>query len=222
MKYLLIALGIVAAVVVLFVVFNNYIYDQKQDPGVPPAPYQATLTGQYTCLPHKDQTGPITLECAFGFQTQTGEYYALDLGDNADVTEFATGSPVTLTGTITPLSFLSTDHWQKYDIEGIFSVVASDSIETAIQQALIAKHGTQAAELDVTVSEVAGDYAKGGAGKEGLGGGMWFAAKVAGDWQLVWDGNGVISCTELENYPDFPTSMIPSCYDEATSEMIER
>lgn len=36
-----------------------------------------TLIGTPTCLPHKDTSGPITLECAIGLKGDDGRYYAL-------------------------------------------------------------------------------------------------------------------------------------------------
>ena len=58
-------------------------------------------------------------------------------------------------------------------------------------------------------------------GGEG-GGGRWFAAKVNGLWKLVWDGNGIIKCSDLADYPEFPVSMIPECFDEASDKLVKR
>ncbi len=94
-------------------------------------------------------------------------------------------------------------------------------LKTVIKDASIAKHGGDGSSLDITVSKIEGNYAKGGISDEG-GGGMWFAAKVNGVWKLVWDGNGVILCTDLTSYPDFPKSMIPQCYNEVTQDTVAR
>lgn len=97
------------------------------------------------------------------------------------------------------------------------------TIKQAVKTALIAEHGAQANSLDITVSKVNGNFASGGAADEqGIGGGMWFAAKVNNDWKLVWDGNGTISCTNLKPYPDYPNTMIPECWDDTTQESIKR
>ena len=88
--------------------------------------YRATLTGTYVCLPHKDTSGPQTLECAFGIKTDEGDYYALDLSMvSQEVPNLTTGTRLRATGTVTPIEMLSTDQWQKYPIKGIFSVVDS-------------------------------------------------------------------------------------------------
>ena len=109
-----------------FQAFNNYIYQQKQGAGEVSEPYAATLTGEYVCLPHRDTTRPQTLECAFGIQTETGEYYALDFGTDSQAAQnIVMGGTVTISGTITPIERLSTNQWQKYNVQGIFSITDS-------------------------------------------------------------------------------------------------
>jgi hypothetical protein len=51
---------------------------------------------------------------------------------------------------------------------------------------------------------------------------MWFAAKVEGKWTLVYDGNGIILCSEVAPYPDFPKTMIPECWDGKTNKIVVR
>lgn len=94
-------------------------------------------------------------------------------------------------------------------------------LKTVIKEAIVVKHGSDGNSLNVTVSQIDGNYAKGGASDEG-GGGMWFAAKVNGVWKLVWDGNGGILCSDLTSYPDFPVSMIPACWNDITQKTIQR
>lgn len=90
----------------------------------------------------------------------------------------------------------------------------------AVRAGLIAEHGAGAAGMTITVSKIVGNFAQGGASDQG-GGGMWFAAKVNGVWKLAWDGNGTISCTSVNPY-NFPTSMIPECWNDATQTNIKR
>lgn len=97
----------------------------------------------------------------------------------------------------------------------------SEILKTVIKQALVAKHGSSANELTITVSKIEGGYASGGASAS-AGGGMWFAAKVNGSWKLVWDGNGTISCNDIAPYPQFPTDMIPECWNETTQKIVKR
>jgi hypothetical protein len=95
-------------------------------------------------------------------------------------------------------------------------------LKYVIKKYIALKHNSKENSLTITVSKIEGNYAQGGASDEGGGGGMWFAAKEDGAWRLVWDGNGVIECSTLTLYPNFPTSMIPECYDTAKQDIIKR
>lgn len=97
----------------------------------------------------------------------------------------------------------------------------NEDLSSIIKAALVKKHGASAASLNVTVSKIEGDYAKGGASGEG-GGGMWFAAKLNGTWTLVWDGNGIVTCNDVSPFPGFPVSMIPECWNTSTNKMVTR
>jgi hypothetical protein len=124
MKPIVVTIGILVVIVAGFFAINSFIYKEKQGdgPGVV-MPYQATLTGVETCLPHKDTSGPQTLECALGIKTDSGEYYALDLNDAPEAQAIiAGGKRFVASGTITPVEMLSSNNWQKYDVEGILSV----------------------------------------------------------------------------------------------------
>lgn len=103
------------------------------------------------------------------------------------------------------------------------SSVANESVVlvAAIKAALVAKHRSDAGLLNITVSKIEGNYASGGASGQG-GGGMWFAAKVNGNWELVWDGNGQINCSDISPYPGFPSDMISECWDTVTQKIVKR
>lgn len=123
MKKIFIPLVLLFIFIGLFFTLNNYIYKEKQSDNLPVKTYQATLTGKQTCLPHKNTSASQTLECATGIQTESGEYYALDLNQVIDGTLLVQNNETfTATGTITPIENLSSDNWQKYDVQGIFSV----------------------------------------------------------------------------------------------------
>lgn len=128
MKKMLFIAGLALLVVIAgFYAFNTYIYIEKQgDGGV--VSYRGTLTGEYVCLPHTDTDGPQTMECALGIKTDVGEYYAVDFAAMSQIPPaLITGDRFSANGLITPIELLSTDYWQIYDIEGIFSV--TDSVQ---------------------------------------------------------------------------------------------
>lgn len=132
-----------------------------------------------------------------------GVYYALSLPDQESlVPETPTESPV-LTPVVSP---------------------ETPSDGELIKQALIKKHGWNEEEILVSLNTNDGLYASGGVREIGAeaGGGYWFAAKVGGQWVIVADGNGTISCESLVPYSDFPASLIPECFEEATGKVVKR
>lgn len=84
-----------------------------------------------------------------------------------------------------------------------------------IEQALIAK-GLNLTGMKVTIHKHLGRYIAGGVVpvSEPGGGGYVFAAKKNGEIKIVADGNGVIMCAMLEDYPDYPAYLISACVDE--------
>lgn len=124
---------IFGAIVALLIVVGlfAFIYQHKRSGEVVKegsGAARVTLTGTYGCLPQKDTTAITTDECAFGIRTDDGLYYAIDFGLVSTLPPVLTdGTRIRATGRVTPLIALSTDYWQKYPIEGIFSV--TDSLE---------------------------------------------------------------------------------------------
>jgi hypothetical protein len=98
----------------------------------------------------------------------------------------------------------------------------TQSIESQIKAALVQKYGENSKDLEVTITQNLGGYTKGLVNDPAGGGGMWFGAKVGDNWELVWDGNGIITCDDLKDYPDFPSSLIPQCFDQDSQKMITR
>lgn len=101
------------------------------------------------------------------------------------------------------------------------SGVLEEDLTAVIKAALIKKYGPNASDINVTVSKTEGEYAKGMATEQG-GGGMWIAARLNGSWTLVWDGNGIIYCTDISPFPEFPKDMVPECWDTTTNKLITR
>lgn len=100
----------------------------------------------------------------------------------------------------------------------------TDQLIQSISQAISLKHNLSPESYSVTVSENTGKFAKGliNPAQPGPGGGLWFAARVGGNWKLVWDGNGIITCDDLAAYPEFPSSLIPQCFDSSSETMLSR
>ncbi len=91
-------------------------------------PTRQTVVGYWECLPHKDTTGPQTMECAFGIAIdQSDGHYAVNTSLMSTYpVDFPTGTKVRVTGIVTPANQLSSI--QKYDIDGIISATLIEKI----------------------------------------------------------------------------------------------
>lgn len=89
-----------------------------------PLPQRVTIIGYWECLPHRDQSGPQTMECALGIALdQSDGHVAVNTALMSTYpVDFPTGTKVKASGVLTPANQLSSDHWQKYDIDGILNV----------------------------------------------------------------------------------------------------
>ena len=84
------------------------------------------MEGEVVCLPLKEKNTIQDSDCPYGIKTQDNEYYALDTGLMSSTPQvYAIGDKIKANGVITPIENLSTDHWQKYNVKGIFSVTDS-------------------------------------------------------------------------------------------------
>lgn len=90
----------------------------------------------------------------------------------------------------------------------------------SIRQAFADKYGKDPSEIQIYISHFNGDFARGGvkfAMKGGFGeGGIFLAYKEEGAWRLAFDGNGMISCVEMDKY-NFPDDMAFDCYEESAA-----
>ena len=61
-----------------------------------------TIKGTILCLPHKDTTGPQTMECAYGLKDESGTYYALSDSDSGykNISSVPMNEKVEVTGTL--------------------------------------------------------------------------------------------------------------------------
>jgi hypothetical protein len=93
-------------------------------------PQEATITGTWECLPHKDTSGPHTLECAFGIKGDNGKHYAVSTSLMSQYSvDFPTGARVRVQGVLVPVEQLSSI--QKYDIAGIINATSITKVSAA-------------------------------------------------------------------------------------------
>jgi|GEM_PF-1869159 len=92
-----------------------------------------------------------------------------------------------------------------------------------IRQALEAK-GLDLSDSKVVIRNHLGKYIGGSVMPltEGVGGGYVFAIKAEGEIKVLADGNGSISCSSFEDYPEFSNYLVPECLDEDTGTLVTR
>lgn len=91
-------------------------------------PKEMTFTGDYVCLPHKDTSGPQTMECAFGMKLYDGSYIAIDLSGVSGDTNYPMQSKLKVTGLYVPIEQISSNTWQVYPIKGIMKVTKVEKV----------------------------------------------------------------------------------------------
>lgn len=84
-----------------------------------------------------------------------------------------------------------------------------------IRQALIEK-GLNLTDMEVVIYKHLGKYIEAGVVPVSVpaGGGYVFAVKDENEVKILADGNGAIMCTSFEDYPEYPSYLIPECIDE--------
>jgi len=96
------------------------------------------------------------------------------------------------------------------------SELSGESI-AAIKQLLADKYSYDIADVHLTIGQQTVDHLRGGVKfKDEGAGGIVLAAKLNGVWQIAFDGNGAISCQDMEKY-NFPEAMISDCAPESGS-----
>lgn len=191
---------IVAAIVGLltlgFFALNAYIYAEKQVGGGKAEPYRATLTGEYTCVPVKDEIEDANIdECVYGIQIDDGSYYTINfLLASQSVPVIELGDVVTATGLVTPIERLSTDIWQQYDIIGVFSATDSVVVEgKTVTDALIVLDNPQPEQVVTSPLTIKGKAR-----------GFWFFEASFPVTLTNWDGL-IIAETYAEAQGDWMT-----------------
>lgn len=110
---------------------------------------------------------------------------------------------------------------------GIAAEAASKGVSATdaelITKALADSFKMKADEVEITVEkESTHDFATGYVNVgEGDKGGIYFAARVGDNWEIAHNGTGIITCEQIADY-DFPTGLIPRCFDQATGQNVDR
>lgn len=76
---------------------DSQVDEPENAQDLPLSTEEVTVRGEVICLPHKDTSGPQTLECAIGIRDDKGVNYALR-ADDPSQTGSLTGKKVQVTG----------------------------------------------------------------------------------------------------------------------------
>lgn len=99
--------------------------------GVSILPERVSVVGYWECLPHRNATGPQTKECMLGLALdQSDGHLALDLSlMSSYAVDLSVGTKVRVEGIFIPANQLSTNQWDKYDIDGVLSATAIKKVQ---------------------------------------------------------------------------------------------
>lgn len=88
-----------------------------------------------------------------------------------------------------------------------------------IKAALALKYNKPVADVSISIQKENTQYARGSVSfvakdlPPGGEGGMFLAAKINGEWKLVYDGNGSIDCAKIKKDYQFPQEMLAGFCD---------
>ncbi len=138
----------VAAALVLLLVGLGFLLSNKQiddnrgadnDPTLLPTGVSVpkefkTVAGTIICLPHKETSGPVTLECAFGLQAEDGNYgLRTEHIQDDGLPIYDTGDKIEVTGRLINIEDLEKDErLRNYDIKGVIVIDSVNVIENEI------------------------------------------------------------------------------------------
>jgi len=114
-----------------------HIKTPEQPPVTIPPNGPITVRGYIVCLPHRDTTGPQTLECAFGLRDKSGNYFALRDTDPSyqNIVGMPTNTQVDVEG------IFSAEINEKYQGLGTIAVTKIQTAETSWQISIPSEQG---------------------------------------------------------------------------------
>lgn len=112
----LLAYCVLVTLLVLIATLVTIIFITRQNPPSSASVSQISVRGTVICLPHKDTSGPQTLECAFGLRTNDNRHYLLQNFTPSQTTA-EVNTVVQVQGTLSPPAPDTL-----YDIIGVITV----------------------------------------------------------------------------------------------------
>ncbi len=209
-KHILVILGII------FIIFTLiYFFAQSQKPIEQLEKVTDTSNTTVTDNTEDITTLPAANEQNGGAQTgiaNPASQYCEESGGELEIITESDGSQLGLC----KFSDYACEEWAYYNGDCDIEKDAE-----AIKQVLIAK-GLDLSQMKIVIyTHLGRDISGSVTPVNGLGGGGYvYAVKTDEGITIIADGNGIISCAQFEEYPDFSTYLIPECIDEAGSPMV--
>jgi len=95
----------------------------------------------------------------------------------------------------------------------VWEEACDPATEASIKAALAVRLQKRTDEFALTNTQINDSYAKGGISFEpGAPGGLFLAARIDGQWKIVYHGNGSVDCAELARLA-FPSAMMEGVCD---------
>jgi hypothetical protein len=101
-QYIGMIVFVLLAIVAIFATTAFLITRGSYAPAATSKPGDVTITGTILCLPHKDTSGPQTMECAYGLKDEAGNYYGLGDSDTGykNISNAPMNTQVKVSGTL--------------------------------------------------------------------------------------------------------------------------
>lgn len=123
MKYYIFFAVCIVGIGGYFILEKYFFQDKITSSFYPSTVTNVTLSGVYECLPRKDGVVENEQSCSFGFKTDDGIHYAVNFGQSATAMQnFIQRKRIVAEGFVTLKETLNTDHWNIYDMKGIFTI----------------------------------------------------------------------------------------------------
>jgi hypothetical protein len=82
-----------------------------------------TITGNFSCLPFKDESRSSETNCTLGVKARDGSYYALDISRIQDAnTDLKAEDTIAVTGVLLPATEVPGTEWEDFNVQGIVKV----------------------------------------------------------------------------------------------------
>lgn len=109
---------LIAAIIFGFLLFKGWDKVVKEE-----IDSMSTITGNFSCLPLKEEAEPSNDECTLGVRSRDGSYYALDISRIQDANrDLKAEDTIAVTGFVLPQSAVASSEWAAYNVDGIIKV----------------------------------------------------------------------------------------------------